>query len=270
MSKTMAQIGSVHFELSNYDQAMAILREAERWQLGTMGENNRDTLETQALIGRVLSATGKYEEALGKLRSVAERQRKLFNSKHPTIADTLSYLGDCYLDQGDVTKARAEYVLSYNMRKSFFTVDMVHIAVSMVDIIRARTGQPDRALAIYKNAGEVYKEYLSDDHVEIGRLYTYEGDSYAELLNFPVAIERYEKAKQIFHRAFGSERTIECASVAVAIGKVLLRKCDYDSAKDSFTSALNIYEQILPEGHHKIASTLANLDRVEQEELLCV
>ena len=156
------------------------------------------------------------------------------------------------------------------MRKSFFTVGMVHIAVSMVDIIRARTGQPDRALAIYKNAGEVYKEYLSDDHVEIGRLYTYEGDSYAELLNFPVAIERYEKAKQIFHQAFGSERTIECASVAVAIGKVLLRKCDYDSAKDSFTSALNIYEQILPEGHHKIASTLANLDRVEQEELLCV
>ena len=265
----MTQIGSVYFELSNYDQAMAILREAERWQLTSMGENNRDICETQALIGRVLSATGKYEEALMQLRSVAERQRKLFSSKHPTIADTLTYLGDCYLEQGDATKARAEYVLSYNMRKSFFSVDMVHIAMSMVDIIRARTGQPDRALAIYKNAGEVYKEYLSDDHVEIGRLYTYEGDSYAELLNFPVAIERYEKAKQIFHKAFG-ESTIESALVAVATGKVLLRKCDYESAKDSFTFALNIYEQILPEGHQKITNTLANLDRVEQEELLCV
>ncbi|KAL7540390.1 hypothetical protein ACHAXR_010070, partial [Thalassiosira sp. AJA248-18] len=268
--KTMVQIGSVHFELSNYDKAMAILLEAKRWLIASVGEENRDTLETGALIGRVLSASGKFEQALEKLRDVSERQKNLFGAKHPTIADTLAFIGECFFDQGMATEARGQFADCYNMRKQFFTGDQIHIAESMVDVIRCRQGQPDRALAIYRNAREVYKDYLTDDHVLIGRLYVYEGDSYAELLNFSKAIERYEHAKQIFHKAFGGECAIDSALVAVNIGKVLLRKCDYDSAKTSFTSALNIYQQILPKGHHKIASTLNHLDRVEQEEALCV
>ena len=116
VSKTMAQIGNVHYEMSNYEKAMEILLEAERCQLACVGENNRDTLETQALVGRVLSARGSGEEALVKLNAVAEKQASLFGSKHPTIADTLSYMGECYLDQGLATEARGQFVDCYNMR----------------------------------------------------------------------------------------------------------------------------------------------------------
>jgi tetratricopeptide (TPR) repeat protein len=270
VSKTMAQIGSVHYELSNWEKALEYLADAEELQLRTVGEMNRDTLETQALIGRVLSATGNFEEALLKLKSVYERQNILFNSTHPTIADTLSYIGDCFLDQGMATEARGKFVDCYNMRKNFFTIDQIHIAESMVDIIRARSGQPGRALEIYQNAQEVYSEYLPDNHVQIGRLRVYEGDSFSELLNFTTAIERYEQAKQIFYTAFGGEFNIDYATVTVSIGRALLRKCDYDSAKKIFTSALVIYQQILPEEHLKIKRTLVDLDRVEQEEALCV
>lgn len=270
VSKTMAQIGSVQYELSNWEKALEYLADAEELQLKTVGDMNRDTLETQALIGRVLSATGNFEEALLKLNSVYERQNILFNSTHPTIADTLSYIGDCFLDQGMAMEARGKFVDCYNMRKNFFTIDQIHIAESMVDIIRARSGQPGRALEIYQNAQEVYSEYLPDNHVQIGRLRVYEGDSFSELLNFTTAIERYEQAKQIFYMAFGGEFNIDYATVTVSIGRALLRKCDYDSAKKIFTSALVIYQQILPEEHIKIKRTLVDLDRVEQEEALCV
>ena len=57
----MAQIGSVLYELSNWDLALTNLAEAEQLQLGSVGEMNRDTLETQALIGHVLSSTGNFE-----------------------------------------------------------------------------------------------------------------------------------------------------------------------------------------------------------------
>jgi len=171
-------------------------------------------------------------------------------------------------DKGD--QARQWFADAYNMRKLFFSVDQLNIAESMVDIIRARQGQPDRALAIYRNAMEVYSEYLPDEHVAIGRLHVYEGDSYAELLNFSKASSQYEKAMTIFRKSYGDEDNIDSAHVAVSWGKVLLRKFDYDSAKTSFTSALSIYQRILPEGHPKIESTLMNLDRVEKEEALCV
>lgn len=270
VSKTMTQIGLVHLDLSNYEEAISILQEAERSQLASVGENNRDTLETQALVGRVLLVTGDHEKALEKLSIVLERQRALFGSSHPAVADTLSYIGECYLDQEKATEARSKFVECYSMRKQFFQVDQISIAESMVDVIRARQGQPERALAIYRNAMEVYKEYLPDDHVLLGRLHVYMGDSHSELLNFTAAIEQYEKAEHIFHRVFDDESTIDSALVSVNVGRVLLRKCDYDAAKISFTSALTIYQQILPEGHEKITRTLGYFDRVEQEEALCV
>lgn len=56
----------------------------------------------------------------------------------------------------------------------------------------------------------------------------------------------------------------------VNIGQVLLRKCDYDGAKEQFCTALEIYKTKLPEGHPKIAAAAQHLDRLEQEEALCV
>jgi len=112
------------------------------------------------------------------------------------------------------------YVECYNIRKEFFTVDQVHIAESMVDIIRARPGQPERALALYVNAMEVFKEYLADDHVLIARLMLYKGDSHAEMLNFPSSIESYDSAEKIFHNRLGLLST-ESALVSVSIGKYL-------------------------------------------------
>ena len=84
-TKTLAQIAAVHVELSHYDQAMSILLKVERCQLASVGKKNRDLLETRALIGRVLSVTGKYEEAFEKLKSVAERQSELFGLQHPPV-----------------------------------------------------------------------------------------------------------------------------------------------------------------------------------------
>ncbi|KAL7473250.1 hypothetical protein ACHAXS_014029 [Conticribra weissflogii] len=266
---TLSQIGAVYFELGDFNKAMTTLTEAERNQISSIGENSRDTLETQAMIGRVLCRLGEYDTALKKLRDVVKKQMTLFGASHPSIADTKQYIGEVFLEQGMTSEARAMYIDSYNMRKLFFGMDQIHIAESMVDIIRAREGKPEQALAVYKNAMDVYKEYLSDDHVQIGRLLMFEGDAHAELLDFSTAIERYEKAKQIFLDVLDEGHVIE-ADVAVNLGKVLLRKCDYDGAKDYFYRALEIYQAKLPESHPKISRALLHLDRVEQEEALCV
>lgn len=192
-----------------------------------------------------------------------------------------------------VTEAREMFVDCYNMRKKFFSLDQLTIAESMVDIIRARNGRPERSLAIYRNALEIYKEYLPDNHVQIGSLLIYEGDVYAELLDFATAVDKYHKANNIFFKAFGEGHIIEADilgefagcilylqgfeksislffSMTVNIGKVLLRKCDYDGAKEQFNTALDIYSTKLPESHPKISAVAQHLDRVEQEEALCV
>ncbi|KAL7489099.1 hypothetical protein ACHAW6_014690 [Cyclotella cf. meneghiniana] len=269
VAQTMVQIGAVHLELSNYDTAMTILSKAEEHLLATVGEHHRDTFETQALLGRLLSATGKYDSALVKLHGVAENQAQMFGENHPLIADTNQFIGECFLNQGMAAEARAMFLDCYNMRKRFFSMDQLTIAESMVDIIRARSGRPERSLAIYGNAMEVYHEYLSDNHVQIGHLLVYEGDAHAELLDFSTAVDRYHKASVIFRKAYGEGHIVE-ADILVNVGKVLLRKCDYDGAKAQFCKALDIYNSKLPEGHPKIVAAAQHLDRVEQEEALCV
>lgn len=101
------------------------------------------------------------------------------------------------------------FVDCYNMRKKFFSLDQLTIAESMVDIIRARNGRPERSLAIYRNAMEIYKEYLPDTHVQIGHLLVYEGDVHAELLDFAKAVDRYQKANNIFLKAVGERHIVE-------------------------------------------------------------
>lgn len=269
VTKTLAQIGQLHFQLSNYAEAFASLKEAERIQLETVGEMNRDTLETQALVGRILTATGEYESASTKLISVVDKQQSLFGANHPSIAETKQFIAENFLEQGMTAEARGVFVEVYNMRKIFFTMDQIPIAESMVDVIRARNGRPERALAIYRNAMDVYQEYLSDDHVLIGRLLVYEGDAHAELLEFSIAIGRYGDAREIFRKSVG-ECAIDSAQVAIKLGLVLLRKCDYDGAKEEFNAALSHYKQLLPENHPKVSSTVSLLGRVEEEEALCV
>lgn len=101
------------------------------------------------------------------------------------------------------------FVDSYNMRKRFFTLDQLVIAESMVDIIRARNGRPERSLAIYRNAMEIYNEYLPDDHAQIGHLLIYEGDVHAEMLDFPSAVAKYQKASRIFLKTYGEGHLVE-------------------------------------------------------------
>lgn len=47
VSKTLSQMGCVRFKLSNFNEAMEALTEAENYQLSTVGDLNRETLETQ-------------------------------------------------------------------------------------------------------------------------------------------------------------------------------------------------------------------------------
>ncbi|KAL3800255.1 hypothetical protein ACHAWO_013837 [Cyclotella atomus] len=269
VAKTMTQIGGVHLELSNYDKAMSILSEAEEYQVATVGEHHRDTFETQTLLGRVLSAIGKFDQALVKLHNVVENQTKMFGENHPSIAETNQFIGECFLDQNMVEEAREMFVHCYNMRKRFFSLDMLAIAESMVDVIRARSGRPERSLAIYRNAMEIYNDYLPDNHPLLGHLLVYEGDIHVELLDFASAVDRYHKANNIFLKTFG-EGHLVVADILVNIGQVLLRKCDYDGAKEQFCTALEIYNTKLPEGHPKIAAAAQHLDRLDQEEALCV
>eukprot|EP00804_Cyclotella_cryptica_P000331 CCRYP_008667-RB/>CCRYP_008667-RB protein AED:0.03 eAED:0.03 QI:1966/1/1/1/1/1/6/194/741 len=233
VAQTMVQIGAVHLELSNYDTAMTILCKAEEHLLATVGEHHRDTFETQALLGRLLSATGKYDLALVKLNSVAENQAQMFGENHPSIADTNQYIGECFLNQGMAAEARAMFLDCYNMRKRFFSMDQLTIAESMVDIIRSRSGRPERSLAIYGNAMEVYKEYLSDNHVQIGHLLVYEGDAHAELLDFSTAVDRYHKASVIFRKAFGEGHIVQ-ADILVNVGKVLCENVIMMEQKHNF------------------------------------
>jgi tetratricopeptide (TPR) repeat protein len=136
----------------------------------------------------------------------------------PQIAETNQLIGECFLNQGMNGEARAMFLDCYNMRKLFFSMDQLVIAESMINIIRARGGRPERSLAIYSNAMEVYKEYLSDNHVQIGHLLVYEGDVHAELLDFSTAVDRYHKAGAIFLNAFGEGHIVE----AVILGEAFL------------------------------------------------
>ena len=76
--------------------------------------------------------------AMQMLNSVAEKQVSLFGINHPYIAETKQYTGECLLSQGKTEEARSMYDECYKMRELFFSLDQIHYAESMVNLIRTR------------------------------------------------------------------------------------------------------------------------------------
>lgn len=59
-----------------------------------------------------------------------------------------------------------------------------------------------------------------DNHVTIGHLLIYEGDVHAELLDFGTAINRYQKASNIFLKAVGEGHLVEADIIGKSNGKI--------------------------------------------------
>ena len=90
-----------HQRVGDHDKAMAVLAEARAVLSERFGADNLRTLENDEVVGRVLVARGRLDEAEQAFQRVARLRTSQLGADHPATADVIHELGQIALRRSD-------------------------------------------------------------------------------------------------------------------------------------------------------------------------
>jgi tetratricopeptide (TPR) repeat protein len=119
-------------------------------------------------------------------------------------------------------------------------------------------GDYKNAEIYYKQALEIYKQALGEDHPDYAMSLNNLGSLYDDIGDYKNAEIYYKKAAEIYKQAFGEDHP-DYASSLNNLGALYVVVGDYKNAEIYYKQALEIYKQALGEDHPDYAMSLNNL-----------
>ena len=276
---TLASIGSLQYELGNYDAASkAFLRVSE---LATNSENlvriadafymqhehaqalvyyqrALEKFQSEAKTAGLISADSgiancyyyqrNYDEALVyHFRGLALEQQ--LNDKSG-IATRLQNIGNVYRAQGDYASALEFYAKSLAVAAEAPTKATVANTLGNIGLVRALQGDNAQAIEYFDKSLKEFE--ASGDEVGMARMLSLIGNARYFQGMHDLALHAYQKSRAL-HEARAD--SLNQAHVLVGMGAVYLGQKQYGPALQSYQQALSFYEKL---GRNAdIAETLA-------------
>jgi CHAT domain-containing protein len=207
----------------------------------------RDRLSDQA---QKLRAAGKTAEAIAAAEKKLAIERKVLPADHEDIVNSLNWLAELRIDQGDwaAAKAARKEVLETLRRRygaAHWKVTDARLALEEVKTLASLTAEQRRRLA----EAERLSEYVVD---------LYKREKYAD------AAKSAQSALAI-RRAVLGERHHACATSLNSLAYLLRAQGQYGAARPFFERAAAINREVLGERHPEYATSLDNLASLLQQ-----
>ena len=93
LSNTIAELGTINYHKSNFEQADSLFRVALAYQKSLYGDFHHLTATTSSLIGANLNEMARYAEADSFLHESLRVYTKIYDDAHPDVIGTLTNLG---------------------------------------------------------------------------------------------------------------------------------------------------------------------------------
>lgn len=258
-------IGSVYWNLGEYDKALEYYNKDLEIQKEVFGEKHNDTAGSYTGIGLVYKDLGDYDEALKLYNKALEINKVVLGENHPDTAASYNNIGIVYDELGDYDKALEYYFKGLEIKKNVLGENHSDTASSYNNIgnIYSRLGDYDKALEYYIKAWEIKKDVLGENHPDTASSYNNIGAVYYYLDDYDKALEYYNKALEIRKAVLG-ENHPDTAMSYNNIGLVYSILEDYDKALEYFNKALEIRKERLGESHPYTQTILRNIAIVKR------
>jgi tetratricopeptide (TPR) repeat protein len=272
VAATLFQIGLVRASLCQYDEAMNALHEALAIQKRLLGDQHPAALRTRREIGNMYAVyPSELPSAFAEFDAVLQVQRRIHGEKHPNVAETLHSVGCAQARKGDYEAALKTLEDCYNMRLEFLGLDHPLQATTLYEIakIQVRRGHLKKAIHICDAALGIRTESLSDHHIDVAIAMSTKASCLVAKGAFVEANRLFLKALPMAEESVGSHPSV--GTILVQMGVMHLRKCHFEEASEAIEKALDIYRKCnLDEDYPGIKEALADLEKVERAEMLCV
>ena len=251
-ARTIAQIGA-HDERP--DAALGWARQAETLvRLAGYGAQEHAVVATAR--GVVLSAAGRYDEAVAELRRAVEHVPGP-SLHHTTI---LLSLGTSLMRAGDYPGAREvqERALA-GLREAYGPMHPeVAAAIHNLGTTDYQQGETESALASFREAAAIYEQAVGPEHPNVGLIWDGVGMALSELGRHEEAIAAYEHALEILRKALG-ERNATVAGRLDNMADSLADLGRFDEAERTKLEALEVLREALGPEHPEVARSLHSL-----------
>ena len=159
-------MGEVYENLGLFDQALPLLKGAEKTAIQAAGERHLETVAARAGLGRVYIRMGRYEEAGKLLRPALEARREALGEEHPETLDVASNVASLSIFAGRNEEAEALFRRILEVRRRVqgpLHLDTLSTANSLATSL-FRLNRLEEAEALYREALEGLRRVHGPDH----------------------------------------------------------------------------------------------------------
>jgi tetratricopeptide (TPR) repeat protein len=208
---------------------------------------NRLSLTTKVAQGRIKNWQFETKKSLNLFESALKIQEQLYGSiPHPSLSECLKWIGYCWLDLGNYTKAiyYEEKALKTNVQiyEDQFTPQRGYILNGLGRTLRHMGDLPKAAQCIEESLKKFESIYIGQNHYQIARCFEDLGNIYLDAGNYKKALLFHEKALKVCYGLFpdANKTNPYFATLFLRIGADWERLGKNKKASSYYTEALKI------------------------------
>jgi tetratricopeptide (TPR) repeat protein len=241
--KTMHALGMVYEAGGNLDKAVDHCQVALSTQTQALGNEQTDTAATLLSLGSLHEKKDQYELALSCFNEAYDIYSRLASNQSSSVdmGVALTSIGWMHYLKGNLQEALDIYndVLSlFEPLGAHRNVAAVMIQMGMVYVAQ---GMDEQAAKIYKEALQIQRAVLGDDHEDVATTLIALGSTMERRGRLDKAVEFLDRALKIRRVVFG-QKDLHLGETLLQLGDLHARARRKDSAYDCFTEALIIYK----------------------------
>lgn len=284
LARALENLGDSFATLGRNDEALVVRREAvTAWRDNAHVDSERflpDLAKSLHNLGVSYRDLGLPREALATHRE-ALRTRRLLATQHDRhrapLARSLSSIGRCHLDLGDVQQAHAEFVEALdhwhdlNARTPTRYEQDVALALGDLGMTHGLLGRPDKGLPLHTRAHAIWNGLAARYPVRfvsgLARSWTNLGIVYADLRREAESDHAFEQAITIYGalaRENPGRREQNLAWSLGSAGIALSRRGRDDLARDALTEALALFRRRYDAGSRAVFFVRAHRSVLEE------
>ena len=265
-SRIYHNIGLLHRDLSDYQQAKEYFERALSIQLNTLGPDHVDVARTYHNMGILHCNLGNNQQAKKYCeRALSIRLNKL-GPDHVDVARTCHNMGNVHRHLGDNQQAKKYYERALSIQLNKLGPDHVDVAATYhnMGILHNKLGGYQQSKEYYERALSIKLNKLGPDHVNVASTYRNMGSLHHVLGDNQQAKKYYERALFIQLNKLGPNH-VGVASTCLDMGNLHRNLGDNQQAKEYYQRALYITLNKLGPDHAKVTELshlLADVQRV--------
>lgn len=253
----------VGYQQGQYDDGLVWVRHAQA-ALDRLGTDLALEAELRATRAALLTAQGRYDEALTEFETALAQRRQELGDDHPTVASSYNNLGSALVELGRhdealeaLKRAQAIWEDSYGP-----THPVVSTTIGGQGVVLERVGRYEDAVATLRKALALREAAFGPDHVKLAVTLDNLGSVLTRMGQYDKARAASQRALELRAKHLGKGHP-HYASSLVNLGLAAEGQGNLEEASQYFREALTRWEETLGASHPYLAFPLTGLGRAE-------